>query len=321
VATPFPADPQENERPVFRSNVNLVSLYFNVKDKQGSPIRQLSKDDFLVTDNGRPQVIRYFAAEATQPLTLSILIDTSGSLKGAIAAEQETAAEFLRQVLRENDRAGVVVFDMHVFLLQEFTGSVPKLMKAFEKIFVGAGSASGRLSDMDRVLDGPVGLRPVGDRMILRLGGTLLRDAVTLTARKTLSPETGRKAMIVLTDGVDQGSSESIGKAIQAAQEADVVAYVILFNSPPDQPGFGRGEMKKLTFQTGGREIKVGADRTKLKEALAQIAAELHSQYYIGYTPADANFDGEFHKIAIKTGDPAYRVQSRTGYYARKDSK
>ena len=323
VATPAPANGPMEESPDFRSNVNLVSLYFNVKDERNLAVRQLSKDDFVVTDNGRPQLIRYFSAEASQPLTLGVLVDTSIYVKAAIAMEQETAGEFLQRVLRQNDRACIVAFNNGVVLVQEFTDSAGMLLSALRKTYGGMGVPSiVGAPDRDRILD-----------MSFRSGNAHLRDAVALTARKKRSAENGRKAMIVLTDGEDDNSRETVETSIRAAQEADAVVYVILFKSTGESlrarlararatlpPGFfGKPEdLTNLTRQTGGRVIGPGADRAQMKEAFAEIAAELHSQYYIGYTPADTNFDGKFHKIEIRTGNPAYRVQSRTGYYATK---
>ena len=336
VTKPAPTDAHSGESPAFRSNVNLVNLYFNVKDKQGSPIHGLSKDDFLVTDNGRPQVIRYFKAESSRPLTLGLLIDTSYSMTEAMAAEQEIAAELLRQVLGENDQACVVAFNWHILLLQDFTGSAGKLMKALEKTYVRMGPAylsrSYRQAELDRML---LDEGRHEEALYLPVGPfTRLHDAVAATARRKLNAENGLKVMVVLTDGEDEGSRESIKPAIRAAQEADAVVYVILFPAQAfrgdigriwpwaadwgDYPGFGKGEMQQLARETGGRVVKVEKDRTMLKEAFAQVADELHSQYYLGYTPDETNFDGKFHKVEIKTGNPDRRVQSRTGYYARK---
>jgi len=304
-ATQSPGNLTKGDVPIFRSDVNLMNLYFNVKDRRGSPIGRLSKDDFLIADDGRPQAIQYFSAEAGQPLTLGMLLDTSESLTPVWGMEQEAGAQFLQRVLRVNDRACLIGFDAHVYVLQEFTNSAETLRTALDGAYTGMG--------MD-----------VGGRPPRQESTTRLHDAVVLAAGKTLSGEAGRKAMILLTDGVDQGSYETLEAAIEAAQKADAIVYVILFHDwvtppafrPPAQ--FGREQMKPLADQTGGRVIEAGTNKDGLKAAFDQIAADLRSQYYIGYTAADSNLDDKFHRIEIKTKNKGYRVQARTGYYATK---
>ncbi len=311
-----PQDPDDNKvqenLPTFKANVNVVNLYFNVKDKHGALIPHLSKDDFEVFEDGKPQTIKYFSADSNQPLTLGMMIDSSVSQERVLAMEKEVGTQFLRDVLRPKDLAYVISFDVNVDLLQDFTNSVSDLRTALYRAKINGGGMSG----------GPPGLGGGPLPMPSNPKGTLLYDAIWLGAREKLAQEVGRKAMILLTDGQDQGSRETIKSAIEAAQKADTIAYVILI---ADRGFYGGGysgdrEMQDLCKQTGGRVIDVGNNEKKLKQAFDEIAAELRTQYSIGYTPSNNKLDGTFRKVEIKTKNKEYRVQARTGYYAIKAS-
>jgi len=292
-------------------NVEVVQLFFNVKDKHGALIPSLGKDNFEVFEDGKPQAIKYFKAESDLPLTLGILIDSSGSQQRVLDMEKEVGSSFLENIIRPKDEAFVISFDVDVDLLQDFTNSVSRLRHAlFEaKINTGGVSCSG----------GPIG--PQGPIPCSSTGprGTLLYDAVYLASHDVLSHEVGRKAMILLTDGQDEGSRLKIKDAIEAAQKADAICYVILL---ADRGFYGFGgysgdtEMKKLTQETGGRVIDVGNKPDKLRKAFDEISNELRSQYNIGYTPTNTVRDGNFRKVEIKSKPEEYRIQARSGYYA-----
>jgi VWFA-related protein len=290
----------------FKAQVNVVNLFFNVKDKHGMLIPNLTKDDFQVSEDGKPQTIKYFSADANQPLTLGIMIDTSASQERVLEIEQQDCAEFLRQVLRPKDEAFVINFDVDVSLDQDFTNSVHDLTRALNKVQINAGMGGG-----------PPGLGGGPIPTVPR--GTLLYDAIYLGAHEKLSTEVGRKAMIIFTDGEDQGSRESIREAIEAAQKADAMCYVILIADRGFYGDFGYSgdsDMRKLAEATGGRVINVGNKEDKLKEAFNQIQNELRSQYNIGYTPTNEKLDGGYRKVQIKAKGGDYRVQARQGYYA-----
>lgn len=290
----------------FKAQVNVVNLFFNVKDKHGMLIPNLTKDDFQVSEDGKPQTIKYFSADANQPLTLGIMIDTSASQERVLEIEQQNCAEFLRQVLRPKDEAFVINFDVDVSLDQDFTNSVHDLTRALNKVQINAGMGGG-----------PPGLGGGPIPSVPR--GTLLYDAIYLGAHEKLSTEVGRKAMIIFTDGEDQGSRESIREAIEAAQKADAMCYVILIADRGFYGGFGYSgdsDMRKLAEATGGRVIDVGNKEDKLKEAFNQIQNELRSQYNIGYTPTNEKLDGSYRKVQIKAKGGDYKVQARQGYYA-----
>jgi VWFA-related protein len=288
-------------------NVNVVQLFFNVKDKHGALIPNLTKNDFDVAEDAKPQTIKYFTAETNLPLTLGIMIDASGSQRNVIDMEKEVGGTFLRQILTDKDEAYVISFDISVDLLQDFTRDVHRLQAALNKAKVNVDYSSGGIPGMG---GGPVPQH--------NSPGTLLYDAVYLSAHDMLSKEVGRKAMILLTDGQDEGSRLKIQDAIEAAQKADSIVYVLLCADRGFYGGFGysgESEMRKLTEQTGGRVINVGNKFDKLKEAFNQIAAELRSQYNIGYTPTNTKLDGSYRKLEIKNKQ-GYKIQARAGYYA-----
>ena len=301
---------QDSQEPTttLKVNVNVVQLFFNVKEKHGGLVPNLKKDDFEIYEDGKPQTIKYFTAESNLPLTLGMMIDASGSQRNVIDMEKEVGGAFLRQILTDKDEAYVISFDITVDLLQDFTRDNHRLQAALNKAKVNVDYSSGGIPGMG---GGPVPQRGNSP-------GTLLYDAVYLSSHDMLSKEVGRKAMIILTDGQDEGSRLKLQDAIEAAQKADAIVYVLLCADRGFYGGFGysgEGDMRKLTEQTGGRVINVGNKFDKLKEAFDQIAKELRSQYNVGYTPTNPNQDGTYRKIEIKNKQN-YKIQARAGYYA-----
>ena len=292
----------------FKSNVEVVQLFFNVKDKHGSLIPNLSKDNFGVNEDGKAQTIKYFKAETDLPLTLGILIDASGSQRRVLEIEQTVGGSFLENTLHDRDMAAVFSFDVDVNLLQDFTGSVSRLKKALNEVKINSGT--GACSNLPGLGGGPIPCPSTGAR------GTVLFDAVYVASHDAFAQEVGRKAMILLTDGEDQGSRLKIKDAIEAAHKADTICYVLLIADRGISIGFGGGAMRKLTEETGGRVIEVGNNFEKLKQAFNQISQELRSQYNIGYTPTNNTRDGSFRKVEIKAKGGEYKIQARAGYYA-----
>jgi VWFA-related protein len=299
---------QDQSMETLKVNVNVVQLFFNVKDKHGALIPNLTRNDFEVLEDGKPQTIKYFTAESNLPLTLGMLIDTSGSQQRVLEMEKEVGSSFLKDILRPKDLAFVISFDVNVDLLQDFTNSAPQLSAALDKTRINTGGGGGSLPGLG---GGPV---PTAAPR-----GTLLYDAVYLASHDQLSHEVGRKAMIILTDGEDQGSQSNVKDAIEAAQKSDSIVYVLLI---ADRGFYGIGgysgdsNMKKMAGETGGRVIEVGNKMEKLKGAFDQIAQELRSQYNIGYTPLNSKLDGSFRKVEIRAKDKGFKIQSRNGYYA-----
>jgi VWFA-related protein len=301
-----PADDDQSTE-TLKVRVNVVQLFFNVKDKKGALIPNQTKDDFEILEDGKAQTIKYFTAESNLPLTLGILIDSSGSQMRVLEMEKEVGGAFLSQILREKDEAFVIDFDVNVDLLQDFTNDVHRLKAALNKAKVNTGGGGGSLPGLG---GGPI---PTGNPR-----GTLLYDAVYLAAHDQLAHEVGRKAMILLTDGEDQGSQLRVKDAIEAAQKSDSICYVILIADRGFYGGFGYSgdsAMKKLAGETGGRVIEVGNKFDKLKEAFDQIANELRSQYNLGYTPTNSVQDGSFRKLELRSKQ-GYKIQTRSGYYA-----
>lgn len=297
---------EEQQEPVetFKAQVNVVSIFFNVKGQKGALVPGLTKNDFQVFEDGKPQTVKYFSESSDQPLTLGLMIDTSGSEQFMLEDEKLVASEFLKQVIRPNkDLAFLISFDINVDLLQDMTASLPDLKRGLGRARINTGGGGGA-TGIPGIGQGPV---PVS-----RPKGTLLYDAVYLASHDELSREVGRKAIVILTDGVDQGSNSTLNQAIEAAQKADAIVYVLLIWDP--RYGNGDGEMSKLTNETGGRVFSVGTNGKKLQEAFNQINLELRSQYSIGYTPTNPKMDGSFRKIEIKAA--GYKVQARKGYYA-----
>src|ERR1700677_3284595 len=301
----------EKSDETLKVNVNVVGVFLNVKDKHGALIPNQRKEDFEVFEDNKPQTIKYFTAESNLPLTLGILIDSSGSQIRVLDMEKEVGGAFLRQILTDKDEAFVIDFNVESELVQDYTRDVHRLQAALNKVKIQSGVVSGG-SGIPGLGQGPVPTH--------NTPGTVLYDAVYLSAHDMLSKEVGRKAMILLTDGEDEGSKLKIKDAIEAAQKADSIVYVLLCADRGFYGGFGMGysgasEMEKLTEATGGRVINVGNKFDKLKEAFDQIAAELRSQYSIGYTSTNAVLDGSYRKLQIKSKQ-GYKIQTRAGYYA-----
>ena len=301
---------KQDDLPTFKSQVNVVNLFFNVKDKHGLLMPNLAKDDFTVLEDGKPQTIKYFTAETNQPLTLGIMIDSSASQERVLDYEKEAGYEFLKQVLNDKDMAFVISFDVTVDLLQDFTNDNKSLKSALNRARINTGGGGGSLPGL--------GGGPFPTSTTPR--GTLLYDAIYLGAHDKLSNEVGRKAMIILTDGEDQGSQLKIRDAIEAAQKADTICYVILIADRGFYAGGYGGDrsMKDLANNTGGRVIEASNKADKLRKAFDDIAKELRSQYSIGYTPLNSKLDGSFRKIEIRTKE-GYKIQTRSGYYAIKN--
>jgi VWFA-related protein len=302
---------QDQSAETLKVNVNVVQLFFNVKDKKGALIPSLTKNDFQILEDGKPQTIKYFTAESNLPLTLGILIDASGSQARVLDMEKQVGGDFLSQILREKDLAFVLSFDVQAELLQDFTSSVHLLKAALNTARINTAGGGGG------------GIPGLGGGTVPTIGapkGTVLYDAVYLASHDELAQQVGRKAMILLTDGEDQGSQLKIKDAIEAAQKSDSIVYVLLCADRGFYGAFGGysgdSEMKKLTQETGGRVIEVGNKYEKLKDGFNQIANELRSQYNIGYGSTNTALDGTFRKVEIHATNKDYKIQSRAGYYA-----
>ena len=210
-----PTHPDQPETTTIKKDVNVVNVLATVRNKQGQIVNNLTRDDFKLADDGRPQTIKYFAKVTDMPLSLGLLVDTSLSQRRVLEQERTASYTFLEDLLREwKDKAFVLHFDSEVELLQDLTNKRPKLEAALQKLEV------------------PAPQQAHGGGQQPGSGGTLLNDAVFLASDEIMSKVQGRKALIVLSDGVDQGSKVSLTRAIEAAQRSDTLVYTILFADP-----------------------------------------------------------------------------------------
>jgi VWFA-related protein len=307
------APPEDQSVATFKIQVNLVDLFFTVKDKSGNLVPHLTENDCSVAEDKAPQTLKHFVAETNQPLTLGILLDTSGSQQRVLPLEQEAGSRFLEQVLRQKDEAFLLSFDVNVDLLQDYTNSPHLLAHAMDKAEINTAGGNGA-AGVPGIGGGPVPVHGTPK-------GTLLYDAIYLASNQKMNQESGRKAMIILTDGDDEGSDHKISDAIAAAEKNNIIVYVILIADTGFYGGFGYGyggysAAKRISEETGGRLINVGNNGNKLEAAFQQIQDELRTQYVASYTPTNAKLDGTFRRIAVECKGDGMKVQVRKGYFA-----
>jgi len=286
----------------FSADVKLVNLFATVRDERGSIVKDLKQGDFEVYEDERRQTIRYFSPETNVPLRLGLVVDISGSMARRVGDERDAARRFFRQVLRpEQDRAFLIRFDHGVDVLQRLTGLAKELDRAAGELGKLPGAVQGELR------------RPAE---WVRCGGSSsIRDAVFLSCDQILRKERGRKALILLSDGLDNGSCMALRSVVQMAHQTETIVYTLLFDDPqygrgaPPLPS-GRALMEQLANRTGGRMFRPGIDTTVAK-AFAAIEEDLRNQYAIGYT-SDAPSPG-FHQLRVVA--KGFTVQTREGYY------
>ena len=293
-----------------RLDVNLVSIFASVRGKNNALISNLEKSDFKIYEDAKEQQIKNFTRETDLPLTLGLLVDTSSSQERLIDTEQRAASQFFSKVIREKDQAFLIQFGAEAELLQDLTNSPRLLQKGLQQL---------RLSV-------PVGgLHPGPVPTMQNQAGTILYDAVYLAANDELKREVGRKAVILITDGVDTGSKISRDKAIEAAQKGDVMIYSIFYQDRAAYGGGfgtislggggGEGELRRMSSETGGQVFKVDRSHS-LDDIFKELQDEMRSQYAITYQPPNPKRDGSYHKIDIKLANKDYKPQARKGYYA-----
>jgi VWFA-related protein len=289
-------------------DVDVVNLYCAVRNKQNGLISNLEKSDFTLAEDGTPQTIKYFTRETALPLTIGLLVDVSNSQQNLIEPERHAASSFFSSVLKQKDVAFLISFGADSELLQDVTGSPRVLQDGLNRLKLNGGFAG--------INSGPV-------PTMSHPRGTVLYDAVYLAANDMLSKEVGRKAIVLITDGEDQGSRETENAAIEAAQKADAIIYGILYVDRQfyNQGGIsiggysGESVLKKMSEETGGRLFKVDR-KNSLDSIFEQIQQEMRTQYAIGYTPTNSKKDGSFRKIDLRVANKDQKVQVRKGYYA-----
>jgi VWFA-related protein len=336
--------------------VKVVNVPTTVRDKHGKIVSNLNKDDFTLEEDGRPQTVRYFAHDTDLPLTLGLLVDTSMSQRRVLEQERHASYSFLDQMLHQSkDVAFVIHFDHEVELLQDLTSDRQKLESALQSLQIGqpnsgnnngnnqGGNSGG--SNGGYPGGGYPGGRGQGRHHGYGGGGTELYDAAYLASDELMKKQQGRKALIILSDGVDRGSKIGLQSAIETAQKADTIVYSILFKDDEGYGGggFGRGGfggggmgrhgggsrypqearpdgkkiLEQISNETGGRLFEVNK-KQPIEKIYEAIAEDLRNQYNLGYTPDPADAEGSYHSISLKTKQKDLMVQAREGYYANR---
>jgi Ca-activated chloride channel family protein len=292
--TPTPATPappaKSQDQQTLSIEVNLVPITVSVSDRKGKFVTNLKKEDFKVFEDDKIQTITNFSSESNLPLTIALLVDTSGSIRDKLRFEEEAAIEFFYSTLqRGKDKALVISFDSGVDLLQDFTDDPEKLADKIRKIRAG--------------------------------GGTSLYDAIYLAVNQKLAGQDGRRVVILITDGDDNSSRVSMTETLEAAQRNEVTLYAISTNSTAffgsKEQERGDKTLKKLAEETGGKAffpLKI----QDLASSFLDIHDELRSQYQIGYRPTNAKQDGTFRRIRVDLADKRYKTRARSGYYMPK---
>lgn len=297
---------ETGQEPSIKVDVNLVNVLCTVRTKSGGLVGGLSKEDFILKEDGKQQEIKYFTRETNLPLTIGLLIDVSVSQGNLIEIERRAAGAFFPAVVQKQDQAFVISFGRDAELLQDLTNSVRLLQRSLNGLEVN--------SDVGGLQPGPV-------PTVYHPKGTVLYDAVYLAANEELKKEVGRKALILITDGEDQGSTYKLQEAIEAAQRSDAIIYSIYY---VDQ-GFYRSHgaffgasdsaLRRMSEETGGRVFRVGGKYT-LDDIFREIQQEMRSQYSLTYSPTNTALDGGYRRLEIRTTDKSQRVQARKGYFA-----
>jgi VWFA-related protein len=330
---------QANKDTTFSTDVNVVNIFATVRDKQNKIVNAMAKDDFTLSEDGHPQVIRYFSQESDLPLTLGLLVDTSLSQRRVLEQEKDASYRFLDQVLRpEKDLTFVIHFDHDTELLQDLTSSRTDLRRSLDKV---------RLPDdarpqMRQAGQGYPNGNPNGNGGNGRQAGTTLYDAIFLASDEIMRKQHGRKALILLTDGVDEGSKTSLYECIKAAERSDTLVYSILFSDREStgqqalmtmagmgmggRRGGGRGApvaarqpdgkkiLQQISRETGGGFFEV-SKKESIDDIYKSIQEELRNQYSIGYVSDQGASGSSFRRITLTARKSGVIVQAPEGYY------
>jgi VWFA-related protein len=285
---------QESAEASFSSDVQVVNVLASVRDKKEQFVRDLTQNDFSLLEDDRPQKIRYFSAETDLPLTIGLMVDTSMSQVHVLDAERGASFRFIDQVLRENkDKVFVMQFDMNVKTMQQLTGSRSDLQESLRMVD----------TPTKKELQSQYG------------GGTLLYDALSDASKEIMKKQQGRKALIVLSDGGENGSNATLTEAVQEAQRTNTLIYTILFTDGGFGSDFGKRVMQRLAKETGGSYFEVSKKLT-IDQVFAQIEEDLRSQYSIGYVSDRPAQISEFRKIQLTVKKPGLTVNARDRYWA-----
>ncbi len=331
-AWPPSAFAQDNsaQGPTFHGQVDLVSVYFTVRDDKKHLVSDLPKNDFSVAEDGRPQAIKFFAHHSDVVLNVGVLLDTGTRMAWILGEEAQASSLFLKHVVRPTDLGFLVSYSSRVETVQLPTSDIALLKAAA----VSIGSPQAPIGSPDEGSESRVsipgggttvginGRRPNQDRE------AHLYDAIRISTHRYLEGEVGRKAVVIVALSGDSHSESTMVDALQTLLENDVIAYVLqIYDGSKhdncdvlhiyEKDSHGESLLKKLAEATGGRMLEVrGID--KLEAALDEISDELHHQYSLGYYPENKNWDGQFRKVQISASEKGYKIYARKGYYANR---
>jgi len=287
---------------VFRVDVSLVTVPVQVSTLDGSAARDLTRDDFELFDNGEPRAIESVWHETDLPLTLGLVIDVSGSQTEWVTAHRATISEFLRRLLRKDDHAFLVAVGTDVKLITDLTGSLPALLAGLQEAERGeqAGAPFG-----DQCKKVTMRLQPI---VISQCGGTALWNAVWSAAKLKMQLVTGRKALLILSDGIDTGSTHEIPQAVAELHRAETVAYSIQYPRKSRRSSVG---LQRLAEETGG--LRFLPPEGSYEQVFARIEEDLRNQYVLGFRPSEG---AGYHRLEVRARRADVRVRSRSGYLA-----
>jgi VWFA-related protein len=326
---PARAQEKSEQAPPFKSKVDLVSVYFTVRDNQKRLVTDLDQGSFSVSEDGHAQAIKFFAHHSDVVLNVGVLLDTGTNMAHFLGEEAEASKMFLRHVVRPTDLGFLVSYASRVETVQLPTSDIKLLREAADSI--GNGAAAIGLSDNDTTLEPRISLPGGGTvgingKRIDQNRAAHLYDAIRVSTQRYLAGEVGRKAVVIVALSGDAHSESTLQDALEALLQNDVIAYVLQIYDAPKHDNCdvrhvyandsdGEPVLKKLAEATGGRMLEVkGID--KLEAALDGISDELHHQYSLGYYPENKNWDGKFRKIQIFPAEKGFKVYARKGYYA-----
>ncbi|MBA3632323.1 MAG: VWA domain-containing protein [Acidobacteria bacterium] len=316
-----PTPPIKEEDEVINIDTEVVNVLFTAQDKSRRLLTNLKQEDIRLIEDGQPQEITYFGRQIDLPLSLAILIDTSASQERTLPEEKDAAKSFIQSVVRPaKDEVSIISFTGESTLEQGMTNNIGRLSRAVDRVqfvppsgYIGGGVVAG-------------GTPPISGRNQMTQGSTAIWDAIWVTSEEVLkpAPDKTRRAIILLTDGVNTYGTKKLDDAVQAALRSEAIIYSIGIGDN-FYDGVDEGALKKISERTGGRAF-FPRDEAELRQAFRQIQEEMRSQYLIAYEPVNQKRDGSYRKIEIQLTNPELAKQKialthRQGYFAKTNTK
>jgi len=293
------------ELPRIQVNVHLVNVTFSARNESGLAAANLTKDDFEVFEDGVRQNISFFSRSADLPLTLGLIVDASGSQEHFVKAHHHDLQTFLKEVLRPRDRVFLVGFGNHIRLVSDFTSSYEEILDEL-KIY---GHSTGKFEE-------------IGPLHEDRESGTAFYDAIYYSASEKLSNGTsGRKALLIFSDGEDNASAHHMLDTIEEAQIENIPLFCIRYTEHGKhgkvtaRNKYGTSVMARIAKESGGQDYD--AEKKDLKDSFREIGEELRTSYELAYNSTNTERDGYFRRIVIRAKNPALTIRAKTGYFAR----